>query len=519
MTGSVLSSVAALAVAALRMRLRDLRRLLINPLALVISAVIAMGYVWLLATQSDAIADEGVGFPLAVAGFAFVLSIVLVAFTAQRGSPLRLKPADVSWVLQSSHGPVVVLLTHSFATATAALVGATTASAVALIMRDTAPRYAIVSGLAVAGILLTIRAASLAAHLFGVLVRASIRRLVALALAALTCLWIVVFIASRFSWGTISTTANNVLTVAASPFQAVLNPEQGNILAGIVLLVPSALVLIFVTQRARDFIEPAVHESILANQLSKVLAGGQPSAVQGRGFKTGLPSVERWPQSPIGALLLSHLAQARRRRWQYVGSAVAMVVVVVVAALLGSAIPAGVGLIAVALLIALPAPSQFFAADLDHQHLPLSGVNLPRAGVAAVSANAGADALVAAPSVVLGVALIFGAWPWVPLYLITLAVYCLCASFAGIGARAFSDSPVGRSIAAVAMCLIPLLLAVSAADTYGSAEQPLRLWVILTGTLTTAIVLYSGVSFAVVSSVHPGNGESGRVLVDAEKAS
>lgn len=89
-----------------------------------------------------------------------------------------------------------------------------------------------------------------------------------------------------------------VTETGASPFRAVIEPEHSGLGVSGAVLVLAAAVLTICIGRANAFVEPAVHESILANQLQKVLSGGQASSLQGRGYKAGLSSWTRWPDDP-----------------------------------------------------------------------------------------------------------------------------------------------------------------------------------------------------------------------------
>ncbi|MGZ0067586.1 hypothetical protein [Microbacterium arborescens] len=494
----------ALVIAYARMRIRDLRVLLINPLALVLSALGAVGYLWVLVTQGDDVSGGDQTPGVRVAGLVLGLILALVVLTAQRGSPLRLRPGDVSWVLTSRDGPVLMLLTHAFGSAAMGFIGASAASAVALVLRGEPPQLGLVSGVALSSILLLIRSVSLCAHALGQRISKRGRT----ALVGVASVWAIAWAAlnaaayaglvppgSPFEWG---------LSVVAQPIAAVVSPESADLTVSVWCMVLAVIAVSMLAAKPRAFVEPAVQESILANQLSKALSGGPSSALQGRGYAVGMRSWDRWPSRPISAVLVSHLAQVRRRRWQYPATAVALVAVVSVCLLSGGVVPVAVGVVIAVLLPSLSAASQLAAADLDHQHVLLADVPVVRTGLAGVLLNAGFDLVVAAPAVVLGVSAQFGHMGWGIAYLVPLGLFFVCSSLAGVGARAFSEAPIGRAVAGLVLSAAPLLIAVSSVIGYGDDHVALRSWVTIAGTVMVAAVLYFGLAFAVFRSALPG---------------
>ncbi|QHC73367.1 hypothetical protein [Rathayibacter sp. VKM Ac-2805] len=499
----VLSSAAALTLSQVLMRLRELRILLFNPLALVAAVVAAGGYIWVLVTQGDHLADDPSTAQPYVAGFVFGLCLIIVSLTAQRGSPLRLQPGDVSWALQSRHGPRVVLLVHGVGASLSAFIGATVSAAVALALRGEPPALGPISGFAVLSVLLALRAASLGSHLLGQSRFKGARLAGVSTLVAASLVWVGSFVARFVGVGEDVWLVDVVTETGASPFRAVIEPEHSGLGVSGAVLVLAAAVLTICFGRANAFVEPAVHESILANQLQKVLSGGQTSSLQGRGYKAGLSSWTRWPDDPLHTLLCSHLAQARRRRTQYIGTILMMNVIVLVPILLRDFVPAGTGLLIALLVLTISSPSQLAATELDHQHLLLADVSLIRAGLVGVCLNALLDLLVCAPALVIGVSIVLGSPLWGLAFLLPLVLYLLSSSFGGVGARALSDATLGRAFVSLLLGAIPLLTAVSAVAAYGDDHLALRLWLTTTGTLLVSTLLYAGMAIAVFVTARP----------------
>ncbi|MDF2562737.1 MULTISPECIES: hypothetical protein [Microbacterium] len=501
---SATTAAVALVTAYARMRIRDLRVLLLNPLALVLSAVGVVGYLWILVSQGDDISggDQTPGVRLAGLGLGLILPLVVL--TAQRGSPLRLRPGDVSWVLASRDGPVLVLLTHALGTAAMGFIGASAASAIALVLRGEPPQLGLVSGVALTSILLLIRSVSLSAHALGHRVSKHGRAALVGVASAWAILWGVLNAAAYaglvpddgpFAWA---------LAAVAQPIAAVVSPESADLTVSAGFIVLAAIAVSVLAAKPRVFVEPAVQESILANQLSKALSGGPSSALQSRGYAVGMRSWDRWPSRPIPAVLVSHLAQIRRRRWQYPATAVVLIAVVSLCMLSGGVVPVTVGVVIAVLLPCVSAASQLAAADLDHQHLLLADVSVVRTGLAGVLLNAFFDLVVAAPAVILGVSIQFGHVGWGIAYMVPLAAFFVCSSLAGVGARAFSEAPIGRAIAGLLLSAAPLLIAVSSVLGYGDDHVACRSWVTIAGTVIVAAVLYLGLAFAVFRSALPG---------------
>lgn len=347
----------ALVTAYARMRIRDLRVLLLNPLALVLSAVGVVGYLWILVTQGDDISggDQTPGVRLAGLGLGLILPLVVL--TAQRGSPLRLRPGDVSWVLASRDGPVLVLLTHALGTAALGFIGASAASAVALVLRGEPPQLGLVSGVALTSILLLIRSVSLSAHALGHRVSKRGRAALVGVASAWAILWGVLNAAAYAGLVPDDGLLGWALATFAQPIAAVVSPESADLTVSAGFIVLAAIAVPVLAAKPRVFVEPAVQESILANQLSKALSGGPSSALQSRGYAVGMRSWDRWPSRPIPAVLVSHLAQVRRRRWQYPATAVVLIAVVSLCMLSGGVVPVAVGVVIAVLLPSVSAAS------------------------------------------------------------------------------------------------------------------------------------------------------------------
>lgn len=497
------SPAAALTLAYVRIRIREFRILLFNPLALVFTVVAASGYIWVLVTQGDHLANDPSASQPYIAGFCFGLCLIVVSLTAQRGSPLRLQPGDVSWALQSRQGPRSVLLVHGIGASLVAFVGATVTAGIALALRGEPPIFGPISGFAVVSVLLALRASSLGSHLLGQSQSKGMRLAAMLTLVAASLMWVGSYVTRFLGVGNNVWFVDFVTEIGASPFRALIEPEDGGFGVSLVIFLLAATVLTIVIGRADAFVEPAVHESILANQLQKVLSGGQASSLQGRGYKSGLTSWTCWPDSPLNALLCSHLAQARRRRLQYIGTAVVMNVIVLVPFLLRDFVPVGIGLLIALLVPTLSSPSQPAATELDHQHLLLADLSLAKAGVAGVCLNALLDLMMCAPAMVIGVGIFLGSPLWGLAFLVPLAVYLLSSSFGGVGAHALSDAPLGRAFVSLLLGAIPLLTAVSAIASYGDDYLAPRLWLTVTGTLLVSALLYAGMALAVFVAARP----------------
>lgn len=508
-----LAAAGALTVAYGRMRIRELRILLFNPLAVVFALVATSGYIWVLVSQGEVLATNPSATQPYIAGIVFGLCIISVALTAQRGSPLRLQPGDIAWALQSRQGPAVILLVHGVGSALLAFFGASVGAATALVLREESPLFGPVSGLAVMTVLLVLRATSLGAHLVGQSRSRRTRMAGIAALIVVTGAWAASSLSHVLGLGEKMWLFRALTEVTAAPFRVVLEPELGDLRVSLALLLLAVLVLSVVIARARSFVEPAVHESILANQLQKVLSGGKVAPLQGRGYKTGLSSWSRWPAGPLAAVLASHLAQARRRRVQYIGTAVVLNVVVLVPIFLQEYIPAATGLIIALLILTFSSPSQPAATELDHQHLLLAHASLARIGFAGICLNALLDLLVCAPAMVLGVSLYLGSPFWGVVSLVPVALFTMSSSLAGVASRALSDAPLGRAFVALILAALPLLIAITAVLSYGEELLAARLWLTVSGTMLVSAALNAGITIAVFVSVRPGRYEQEQRLV------
>lgn len=503
--GDTLSAAAALAIAYGRMRVREFRVLLSNPLALVFAAVAASGYIWVLITQGDLVANDPSSTQPYVVGFILGLCLIAVALTAQRGSPLRLQPADISWALQSRQGPPTVLLVHSLGSSLLAFFGATVTATTALGLRGEPPIFGPISGLVVMSILLALRATSLGAHLVGKSRSKRTRTVGIVTLLGASLIWFVSFFSHFSGLGENLGVLNAVADIGASPFRAIVEPELGDLRISVAILALAALALSAVVARADIFVEPSVHESILANKLQKVLSGGKTAPMQGQGYKTGLRSWSRWPESPMAAVLNAHLAQARRRRLQDICTAVVLNIMVLAPIFLDTYVPGASGLVIALLVLTLSSPSQPTATELDHQHLVLANVSLAKIGFAGIFLNALVDLLACAPGAIIGLSLYLGSPFWGILYLVPLAIYMVGSSLAGVGARALSDAPLGRSFVSLVLGAVPLLVAISSVLSYGEEHAPIRLWLTITGTMLVSVVIYAGITLAVFVSARPAS--------------
>src|SRR6218665_3865804 len=391
-----------LAGAYLRMRVRSLSMLLLNPLALVLLASLACAYVWGLVVEGSNLRTQSMpGSWTEIAAFTYGILLIVVSLTAQRGSPLRLHLADVSWALQSPEGPRVSALLHGAMSAVLALIGSSSASAIALAMRGENPIYGVVSGVSIASLMLLLRGVSLSSHLIGLVAPRLVRTLLPFVLIAAAVLFWAASLGSRLlGIGAVTADGRGPLAAFRDPIDGILTPERGLSPYCVVIVVISILALGMVTANAQRLVEPAVHESIIAQQLSQALAGNNAMrAMQSRGFKTGIASWKRWPNSPVGALLVSHLAQTRRRFWPCVRSAFAFLLLVALSAILRDIIPMPTGILLVLLLLTVTSPSQPTATDLEHQHLLLSDVSLSRAGFLGIGLNGALEFLIALPAV------------------------------------------------------------------------------------------------------------------------
>src|SRR6218665_1527893 len=174
-----------LAGAYLRMRVRSLSMLLLNPLALVLLASLACSYFLVLFVEGSNLRTQSMpGSWTEIAAFTYGILLIVVALTAQRGSPLRLHLADVSWALQSPEGPRVSALLHGAMSAVLALIGSSSASAIALTMRGENPIYGVVSGVSIASLMLLLRGVSLSLHLIGLVAPRLVRMLLPFVLIA-----------------------------------------------------------------------------------------------------------------------------------------------------------------------------------------------------------------------------------------------------------------------------------------------------------------------------------------------
>lgn len=494
----------ALTEAYIRIRVRALRILLFNPLALVFAVLGAAGYIWVLVSQGDVLAKDQSAEQPYIASLVFGLCIILVSLTAQRGSPLRFQPGDVSWALQSYQGPRIVILVHSISSSVMAFIGSSVASSTALYFRGEPLIYGFISGFAVMSVLLALRMVSLGSHLIGNSNVRWIRIIGVICLTITSIVWVAAFLHHFFRQNK-NIWSEALTTIATTPFRAIFEPERGDLSVSLLALALSIVVLSVLIVRADAFVESAVHESILANQLSKVLSGGQVAPLQGRGYKSGLKSWTHWPQSPLAAVLFSHLAQARRRRLQYIGTAATLNVIVLVPLFLSDYIPGATGIVIALLILTLSTPSQSVATELDHQHLLLANVSLCRVGFASVCLNALLDLVTCAPAIFIGLWLYFGSPGWALLFLLPLAIYTLSASLAGISARAFSDAPAGRAFFSLLLCGLPFLIALVTVSSYGEANVVVRMWLTVSGTMIVSSALYASVTMAVFISARPGS--------------
>ncbi|QHC58321.1 hypothetical protein [Rathayibacter sp. VKM Ac-2760] len=474
-----------------------------SPLALVVLVTAVSSGVWFL-TQGGVGGGPSGAPTVRIGGFVLGLSLILVALTAQRGSPLRLQPADVSWVLQSPSGPRIVLMVHASGTAAIAFVSTSAASATALVLRGGPVAWGVLSGCAMAAVLLLVRATSLTSHLLGRTIRPSRRRYALACVLTAGVVWISLWaqslIVGEDSIGSAS------MSIAGLLFEVILVPEASGVehaSAAIGVLLLSSIAVGLLVRRAGIFIEPAVEESILANQLTRILSGESNRTLAGRGYAVGRSSWVRWPDSAVGAVLASHLAQARRRRWQEPRTALALLAVAVLSSLVRDDVPMPLSGLLLVLILALPGPSQATAQDLDHQHLPLADVSIARAGFAGVGLHALISLTVSLPAVVLWASVYLHGVGWGLLAILPLALCCMNAGLTGVGSRAFSDLLLGRVVVAVALSLLPVAGAASNLARYDQGHDALRVLVTLFGVLLISCLLSSGLAWAVLESARP----------------
>jgi hypothetical protein len=498
-----LAGALALSRAYLRIRIRSTTALVTNPLAIVALVIAAPSGVWLL-VQSGAGGSPTEAPPTRIAGFVLGLSLILVSLTAQRGSPLRLQPADVSWVLQSPSGPRIVVVVHAVGTAAIAFVSTSAASATALLLREEPVAWGVLSGCAMTAVLLLIRATSLTSHLLGRIARPERRRIGLTCVLAAGAVWIALGVQSLLVGE--DSIGSAAMSAAGLLFEVILAPEASglaHVSATIGVLLLSSIAVGLLVRRAGIFVEPAVEESILANQLTRVLSGESNRTLAGRGYAVGRPSWTRWPDSAVGAVLASHLAQTRRRRWQEPRTALALLAVAVLSSLLRDSVPMPLGGLLLVLILALPGPSQATAQDLDHQHLPLADVSIARAGFAGVGLHALISSAVSLPAVVLWASVYLHGIGWGLLAVLPLALCCTTAALAGIGSRAFSDLLLGRVVAAVVLTMLPVAGAASSLALHGQGNDALRVLLTLSGALLISCLLSSGLAWAVLESARP----------------
>ncbi|MCW2287127.1 hypothetical protein [Leucobacter luti] len=268
----------------------------------------------------------------------------------------------------------------------------------------------------------------------------------------------------------------------------------------LVLILASLGLLGVVLSGAQRFMEPAVEESLLAHKLALAFSGkGDTHTIQARGFKTGLRSWERWPEARSLAVAVGHFAQTRRRVFPLLGLLIGSLAIVLASFLARDLIPMYVGLIVVLLLVAVAAPSQALATDLDHQHLRLSGAPVRTIGVVAIFLNAVTDCLTIAPAVMLWSGLQFMSFgvPWT--LLPAFFGYCVVASIAGIASRAFADAPMVRVVFSIALSMFPLLAVLSSLEAYEGLHDALRILVAAGATFVLASAIYGGLACIVVS--------------------
>lgn len=497
---AVCRGLVGLTVAGARMKLRAASLLLLNPLAAVLLAMCAVAYIWVLVSEGGRLQGESLGGSwLRGAAFGFGLLLFLVIWTAQRGSPVRLQPGDVSWVLQSNQGPRVSLIFQAISGSLTAFVASSGASAVALALRGESPVFGLVSGFAIASLILLLRSVSLVAHVVGLVLPRALSGLVWSAVIVLSFVWVWLFIGHSFGAFYGWAAPDNAFDWFSGTIEAVIAPELGLPIASVVAMLAASGGVVIAAVYAQRFVEPAVHESILANQLSKVLSGGKTiGALQGRGFQTGLRSWQNWPQSPIAALLVSHFAQARRRKWQHVGSAVTFVALATMPIFFRNVLPVSVGVVAILLLSSLSAASQTFTADITHQHLVLSGVSMIKAGFAAIMLSGLISFVSLLPAVLAWGAFYYQNFLASLLLVPPLILYCLMMALAGFAACVFSEMPIGRAIASLVLCAVPLLASVSAFSAYSDPLDVARLVLTVSGTVLVAGMIYAGIVYAVL---------------------
>ena len=423
----------------LRMRVRSTCLLLLNPLALVLLVSLWAGYIFvLLAGGSPSQISFMPGELLEGVSFLYGILLLTVALTAQRGSPLRLKPADIAWGLQSQEGPRVIVLFHGVSGAFLALAGSTSASAIALSLRGENPLYGLVSGASMAIIVMLLRSVSLLSHLIGLTAPPLLRRCLLLAIAGLAIIWTAIYFSRRLGIEALSL-YRGPLEVILGLFEGVLTPELGLKFYSGGLAAVSAFALVLVTLHAQQLVEPAVHEGILAEQISTVLSGAKGTQeMQSRGYKRGIVSWLRWPNSPVAALLVSHLAQTRRRVRSYVSSLASYLLIVGLFVLSRDFIPLPVGILVVVLSLSVSSPSQPLAADLEHQHLLLSGTSVSRAGFLSIGLDGILSFMVVIPAALVWGAFYFGSVSNAFVFAPVLLLYCLMSSFSGLAAHIFS---------------------------------------------------------------------------------
>ncbi|MBO0657203.1 hypothetical protein J1792_32160 [Streptomyces triculaminicus] len=480
----------AVTEARMRARARLLGQALRNPFLLLGSA---LGFVFALVVQYQSRPGTGNGgtdprtLSLSVTAAGVVAALVIL--TSRSSSPLRWTPADVAWPLMARNGPRILVTEQVFASSALTLVTSLCTAPVSLALQSRSPWHGLATAVAMATGVLLLRCLSLTSHLLALRSRPAARLTTVMAV-----LWCALWAGHRFIPGSLPEPLADTLAVADDKLvgmlvRAVLVPEHAAASPIALTAVTAVLWGLLLTRPANAFVEPAARAAYAGAEIRAALserAGAGTTTMAGTGIRTGIPSWQRWPESPYAAISLRGWCHLRRRLRTELGFALTLTCATAGAGLVDPKAMAAPLALAIAAR-SLAAPSDSLAEDVSaHQHVWLAGLRpVPVTAAAALPGAATTTAVLAVPGFAAAIALGTPAWAVLTVLAGAPAIGALIVT-AGAVSAVLTPHVLLRAAASLILSTAPVAIAVLAPLGY-------RTWQ-TTGVLAATLLLCCGLA-------------------------
>ncbi|UQI49740.1 hypothetical protein M1P56_35070 (plasmid) [Streptomyces sp. HU2014] len=373
------------------------------------------------------------------------------------------------------NGPRLLATEQVFASTTLGLLTSLCTAPVSLALQGREPQHGLTAALGIATGVLLLRCLSLTSHLIALRSRAAARSTTAMAV-----LWCAVWVGHRAAPTSLPEPLPGLLAVVDDRLvglvaRAVLVPEQAETASLTAIAVVAVLWGLLLTVPATAFIEPAARAAYAGAELRAALterAGRGAADTGGAGFRAGVPSWRRWPDTPYAAISVRGWCHLRRRLRAELGFTLALTCATAGAFLADhKAAVVPLGFATVARFLAAPADS--LAEDISaHQHVWLAGLRPVRVVIAAALPGTIATAAVlAVPALTAAVALGMPAWAVSAALLGAPAIAALSVT-AGAVSAVLTAHVLLRAAASLVLSAVPLAIAVLAPLGYRTWQTP-----------------------------------------------